>query len=149
MSVSPSRRIFEAREDLPTVYQLGATYIEMKVPAHPVAAELFEWWINTAFEDFIATVPKMLEYGGDPHQRPGSADLRIIGEGLMELLGWEINEETQAVAQELGCWFYTLGKGGRLISDYQQRRSGKPDTWFDKTIYSMMARRIQQVGRWP
>jgi hypothetical protein len=137
----PIRRFVQA--DTPV-----ARYV-FQLPEDPTARGLFEWWINTAFEDFVATVPKMLEYGGDPNQRPGSADLRIIGESLMELLGWEVTTENQAVAQELACWFYTLGKGGRLISDYQQRKPGKSDTWFDKTIYSMMARRIQQVGRWP
>lgn len=127
----------------------GSVTLTFESPTDRIAAQLFEWWMHTAFDDFVATVPKMLEYGGDHETRPGSADLRVVGEGLMELLGWPVNETTEAVSQELGCWFYDLGKGGRLISDYQQRRHGKADTWFDKTIYAMMARRIQESGQWP
>ncbi len=123
--------------------------IDIHVRQEDELGRLFLWWMMTAASDFLSTVPKMLEYGGSAKARPGSADLRVVGEGLMELLDWPVTDETSAVSQELGCWFYDLGKGGRLISDYQQRRHGKADTWFDKTIYAMMARRIQSVGTWP
>jgi hypothetical protein len=114
----------------------------------PEALDLLDWWMATSFTDFMATVPKIFEYGGND-KRPGSADLRIVGESLMELLGWPVNEKTEAVAQELGCWFYLLGKSGRLVSNYQQQDPGKPDTWFDIGIYAKMARRIQETGNWP
>lgn len=127
----------------------GATWLQYRLPDDKDAADLFEWWMQSSFEDFVATVPKMLEYGGENERRPGSADLRVVGEGLMELMGWPITEYNQRVAQELGCWFYLLGKSGRLISNYQQQQPGKPDTWFDIGIYAKMARRIQEVGRWP
>lgn len=136
----PSRNMVDAEN--------GEKLIEFRVPEDSVAADLFMWWMHTAFEDFVKTVPKMLEYGGSSNKK-GSADLRIVGEGLMELLGWDVNSATSGVAQELGCWFYDLGKGGRLVSDYQQRRHGKEDHWFDKSVYAMMARRIQEVGSWP
>jgi hypothetical protein len=59
--------------------------------------------------------------------------------------------EAQAapIGTELACWFYVLGKVARLVSDYMAKRSGKDDTWHDITYYSMMARRIKEVGTWP
>lgn len=135
----PSRKI--VNED-------GTPVLIMRVPTDPESAELFEWWMHTAFEDFVATVPKMLEYGGST-SRKGSADLRLVGEAQMELLEWPVTDENLAVAQEIGVYNYCIGKLGRLISDYQNRRKGKADTWFDISIYAMMARRIQSVGRWP
>lgn len=106
---------------------------------------LMAWWLSTALDDFNATVPKILEYGGK-HGTEGAADLRTMGDAMATLLGWGV---FSPVALELACWFYILGKVGRLISDYQQQREGKDDTWHDITVYSMMARRIKAVGRWP
>lgn len=106
---------------------------------------LMAWWLNTALCDFNATVPKMMEYGGE-HGTEGAADLRTMGDALATLLGWGA---FTPVALELACWFYVMGKVGRLISDYQQQREGKEDTWFDINVYAMMARRIQAVGQWP
>jgi hypothetical protein len=114
------------------------------LPEDAQASELFEWWMHTSFEDFVATVPKMLEYGGGGQ---GSADLQVMGDAQAELIG--MHSAPDAVKQELGVWFYTLGKVSRLISDYKNQRSGKADTWFDISIYAKMARRIQEVGRWP
>ena len=105
---------------------------------------IFMWWMDTAYHDFNKTMPKAQEYGGSG---VGSADLRVIGRNQAELLGWDPID--MAVAEEIGCWFYLQGKTARLISDYQVRRRGKPDTWFDSTVYTMMARRLQEVGRWP
>lgn len=106
---------------------------------------LAEWWIRTSIGDFVGAIPKAEEYGGSTG---GSADLRLIGDNLAELMTWP-EGVTSALRQELGCWFYMQGKVARLVSDYQQRRPGKADTWLDATVYSMMARRIQQAGRWP
>lgn len=103
-----------------------------------------EWWMRTAREDYEQTVPKILEYGG---ATDGSVDLKLMGQALCHLLGWD--DSDLPVAQELACWLYTLGKVGRLISDYHNRKPGKPDTWFDIGVYAKMARRIQETGRWP
>lgn len=106
--------------------------------------ELTEWWIESAAGDAAATAPKVLEYGG---VGDGSADLRTMGYALAELAG--LHDAPDPVKLELACWFYALGKVSRLISDYRQGKHGKPDTWFDLGVYSMMARRIQQTGEWP
>jgi hypothetical protein len=132
-----------------TVAELGEYVWDVTIDIPHEALSLLRWWLATDVADLEQTLPKMFEYGGDAKTRPGSADLRVIGEGLMELLGWPVNETTEAVAQELGCWFYLLGKSGRLISNYQQAQPGKADTWFDIGIYAKMARRIQETGNWP
>ena len=119
----------------------------VRLPEDPAERELLEWWLSTAYADFKSTVPKILEYGGDSKVRPGSADLHLIGDNLATLLSWDDADE--ATKQELGCWLYLQGKIARLVSNYQQQQPGKPDTWFDGTIYTMMARRLQAVGRWP
>ncbi|MEM3008298.1 MAG: hypothetical protein QXU32_02505 [Nitrososphaerales archaeon] len=107
---------------------------------------LQSWWIKTATNDFEYMLPKVSEYGGSGQ---GSADLRIMGDNLAALMGWEREHIDESTLQELAIWFYVQGKIGRLISDYQQRRPGKADTWHDITVYSMMARRLQETGEWP
>lgn len=108
------------------------------------AADTAAWWEQTAQEDFEASVPKALEYGGGGE---GSADLRIMAFMLSEL---KIPAGTPlAVGQEAGCWLYAGGKLARMISNYNRGEPGKADSWHDLTVYSMMARRIQAVGRWP
>lgn len=119
-------------------------YAVVRVPVNDATEELTVWWLMTAAKDLWAQTPKMHEYGGGGE---GSADLRDIGTSLAELTGWE--QPDAAVVQEMGVWFYAKGKIARLISDYKQRRAGKDDTWHDLTVYSMMARRIKDVGRWP
>jgi hypothetical protein len=106
--------------------------------------ELEEWWLTTAIDDLQATVPKAEEYGGTGG---GSADLRVMGDALGEFAN--LTSAPLAVRMELACWFYCLGKIARLISDYKAGRVGKPDTWHDMTVYTMMARRLQEVGQWP
>lgn len=108
-----------------------------------VGEDSFAWWVETAVSDFAEMSPKMEEYGG---RSEGSADLRLGGDMLGELLGWDA---PSAVRQELSVWFYAMMKMARLVSDYQVQRPGKADTWHDATVYSMMARRLQAVGRWP
>lgn len=106
--------------------------------------ELVSWWIEAACEDLALALPKAEQYGGAGE---GSADLRLIGDSLAELLG--ARDLPDAVRQELGVWFYFQGKSARLVSDYQVGRPGNLDHWHDATVYSMMARRLQAVGRWP
>lgn len=107
-------------------------------------SEIKAWWHSVAQADIEAMLPKITEYGGTEE---GSADLQIMGNALAELCG--MHGAPDAVKQEMACWFYALGKISRLVSDYKQGKPGKVDTWHDLTVYSMMARRLQAVGRWP
>lgn len=124
-------------------YDVTTVLTFSEAPSGPLV-EAAEWWMSTAGKDFMAAVPKALEYGGT---QGGSADLRLMGDNLAELLGWR--GISDAVKQELAVWFYVQGKAARLVSDYQQKRPGKADTWYDLSVYSMMARRLQAVSRWP
>ena len=125
--------------------QAGETFEGHRVILEPRANETTEhWWMRTAQGDFEASLPKIVEYGGTEE---GSADLQIMGNALAELCG--MHGASDAVKQEMACWFYALGKISRLVSDYKQGKPGKGDTWHDLTVYSMMARRLQATGRWP
>lgn len=105
---------------------------------------LEHWWLRMAQRDIELTAPKTEEYGG---AGDGSADLRTMGYALAELAN--MHDAPESVKLELACWFYALGKISRLISDYKQGKPGKADTWFDLSVYAMMARRIQETGSWP
>jgi hypothetical protein len=118
--------------------------LQVQFPVPAEGNDMTVWWLMTAAKDLLEQMPKMHEYGG---AGGGSADLRLMGDNLAELLGWQ--DAPDATRQELAVWFYVQGKAARLVSDYQQRRPGKPDTWHDVTVYSMMARRLQHTGRWP
>lgn len=118
--------------------------VTLDLPDDPREAEIFEWWVRLAADDARRTAPKTSEYGGT---QDGSADLRVMGYALAELAG--MHDAPDAVKMELACWFYALGKVSRLISDYKKGEPGKPDSWFDLSVYATMARRLQEVGRWP
>jgi len=115
-----------------------------QVDEHKAEPNTELWWRQTAQTDYEKTIPKMHEYGG---AQGGSSDLRTMGYALAELAG--LHDAPEPVKLELACWFYALGKISRLISDYKQGKQGKPDTWFDLSVYAMMARRIQETGEWP
>lgn len=124
------------------------------LPADATQRELTAWWMQTAYYDLEKQLPKMYEYGGNleaqlaAEKEPGgSADLTMMGWAMTVMLRW--SDHDSPVALELAIWFYILGKVARLISDYQRQVPGKPDTWHDISVYSMMARRIQENGQWP
>lgn len=131
-------------ESTPPKPQQVSTTLTFLEPPSPALKQVAQWWLDTAAQDFTASIPKTNEYGGT---HGGSADLRLMGDNLAELMGWK--NVSDAIKQELAVWFYVQGKAARLVSDYQQRRPGKADTWLDLTTYCMMARRLQEVGRWP
>jgi hypothetical protein len=101
---------------------------------------LVTWWVAQGLDDLGESgIPKTDEYGAH--------DLEVMGRTLA-LLAWQ-SDAGLPVAMEIAVWFYVLGKVSRLLSDYMAQRAGRPDTWHDITVYSMMARRIQETGRWP
>lgn len=123
----------------------------IEAPSTATGAKLLVWWMSTAAKDYMAGAPKVDEYGAH--------DLEIMGavlavfayrEHLTDVFS-KIGEgyRHDTVGTEMACWFYVLGKVSRLVSDYLAARPGKADTWHDITFYSMMARRIQETGRWP
>jgi hypothetical protein len=140
-----NKRTGEVYSIPPEAGEIVGECIEFQLPGEPRSRELAIWWMNTAWADFEKQTPKMHEYGG--RRDSGSSDLIVMGDTLGTLLRW--GGHGIEVALEMACWFYVVGKVSRLISDYQQQNPGKPDTWHDISVYAMMARRIQAVGRWP
>ena len=114
------------------------------------APNLLEWWVNLTVGDFELTTPKIHEYGRGEHQlkqSEGSADLRLIGENIAELIG--IQDAPSALKQELGAWFYLQGKVARCVANYKQGLPAKADTLLDSRVYSVMMTRLQETGNWP
>lgn len=102
-----------------------------------------KWWSITAEQDAKTTAPKAAEYG--------AADLAIMGKAMESLfpnLEAMPAEEREKVGLEMAVAFYALGKIARLFGAYQQGRLPGDDSWFDLTVYSLMARRIRSVGYW-
>src|SRR5687767_13417616 len=108
----------------------------LEPPTKPILG-LANWWLDTAIADFDAQIPKMFEYGGI---QGGSADLRLMGDNLAELMQWR--EADEATRQSLACWLYLQGKVARLVSDFQRQRPPKDDTLHDISVYTMMMRRL-------
>jgi hypothetical protein len=119
------------------------------LPESGVQRDLMLWWMTTAYEDFMQKAPKVDEYGAHDLEIMGAILMVMVYKHHLDLLREAEQATKLPVATELAVWFYILGKVARLVSDYMAGRSGKPDTWHDITFYSMMARRIQETGRWP
>jgi hypothetical protein len=100
--------------------------------------DLSGWWAGVSADDVEPAQVKAKEYG--------AMDLVIIGRTLREMIG-----VTSGVVsdEEIGILFYTLGKIARAISAVGSGHAPSDDTWHDITVYSMMVRRIREVGQWP
>jgi hypothetical protein len=98
--------------------------------------QLAAWWDETADDDLKAVMPKVDEYT--------ALDLEIMGDVLER---WGI--AAKGGGQEAACMWYLLGKVARAVAAYREGREPSEDTLHDITVYSMMARRIREVGRWP
>ena len=131
-------------ESMPRKPEQVTSTITFFEPPSPAMRKIAQWWLDTAAQDFAAISSKIAEYGGI---RGGSADLRLMGDNLAELLGW--NEASEATRQSLACWLYLQGKIARLVSDFQQQRPPKDDTLLDISVYAMMMRRLNATGNWP
>jgi hypothetical protein len=101
-------------------------------PQDDPPAEIQSWWLAVAETDLAAFQPKLRQYG--------SHDLLVVGMGLNPNLD-------RQQAMEAGVAFYVLGKAARAVEAYRNGFSASDDTWHDLTVYSMMARRIQQTGQ--
>jgi hypothetical protein len=100
--------------------------------------DLASWWAAVAADDAEPAAVKAKEYG--------SLDLIIIGRTMREMIGIPNDIITDV---EIGITFYTLGKGARAVSAIHSGSKPSDDTWHDITVYSMMVRRVREVGQWP
>ncbi|MDE2104790.1 MAG: hypothetical protein KGL39_46565 [Patescibacteria group bacterium] len=114
------------------------------------ALDLLKWWLKTTVDDFSLTGPKIEEYGTGDFQlkkEEGSADLRLIGANVAELIG--LQDAPSALQQEIGAWFYLQGKVARCVANYKQGKPAKGDTLLDIAVYAAIMRRLQNKGQWP
>lgn len=102
-------------------------------------SELMEWWQTQSERDLAELLPKVGEYG--------AFDLQIIGDVLATMSNWDQNTPTR-VKEELGCFFYLLGKVARMASAYRENRLPSDDTYHDAEVYAKMVRRIRDRGEW-
>lgn len=108
------------------------------------AQRMAEWWDKYASEMRDRTVPKSVRYG--------SADLRIMGNAMTELMpGLDGADpgEREMLGQMAAISFYLLGKIARQISAFSDGRMPPEDHEFDIAVYGIMQRRIRETGRWP
>ena len=101
--------------------------------------ELEAWWLAMAQEEIERTVPKAIEYG--------STDLDEIGRQMLAAGLHEGNHETPT--EELGVYFYMVGKMARWTDAIRTGRRVSDDTLFDIGIYVRMVQRIRSAGGWP
>ena len=108
------------------------------------------WWEQTAHDEVAQLVAKMVEYGGLSR----ATDLTEIGRHLTEvgvpegpLTGGGAVQE--GWLQELGIYFYLVGKFARWSAAIQEGRPVSDDTLLDIGIYVRMAQRVRAVGGWP
>lgn len=101
--------------------------------------ELEAWWLAMAQEEIERTVPKAIEYG--------STDLDEIGRQMLAAGLHEGNHETPT--EELGVYFYMVGKMARWTDAIRTGRRVSDDTLFDIGIYVRMVQRIRHSGSWP
>lgn len=113
------------------------------------AAQLAQWWRDTAESEIDKTVAKAVEYG--------ARDLVEIGRQLVES-GVQLppdlrlsipGRDHDAYFAELGVYFYAVGKMARWTSAVAEGRYVSDDTLFDIGVYIRMAQRVRQTGQWP
>lgn len=110
---------------------------DMPGPAAQVSISIMtNWWLDETRGELESVIPKALEYG--------SADLKVIGYALKQMIGTpkDVTEE------ELGIAFYVLGKVARLVGAYADGRKPSDDTWHDIAIYTKMAQYSRKHGTW-
>lgn len=100
---------------------------------------LKDWWVDNAAVKANAVVPKALEYS--------SEDLAEIGRTMANLLGLDV--PTIEEANELGLYFYLVGKLARWGGAIKEGRRPSDDTIYDLVVYGTMAERNRAVGGWP
>jgi len=116
-----------------------------------LADGLSKWWLSAAKDEVEPLIAKMIEYGGMSR----ATDLEEIGRGLVHsgVKPWERAHVDRALEtrqyQEMGIYFYLLGKFARWTAAVAEGRPVSDDTLLDIGIYVRMAQRVRAVGGWP
>jgi hypothetical protein len=102
--------------------------------------ELSRWWTGLADAELPGLIAKAHEYS--------SYDLEMIGKMMSDTLGLEPSPG-KGYYEEIGCWFYLLGKVARAMGAIRDGKLPSEDTALDTRIYATMILRIKQAGGWP
>lgn len=106
-------------------------------PSNQITVQMLaNWWLDETKNELESVLPKAIEYG--------SADLKVIGFALSQMIG----EPKGVTHDELGIAFYVLGKVARLVGGYADGRLPSDDTWHDIAIYTKMAQYAREHGGW-
>jgi hypothetical protein len=103
--------------------------------------KLIQWWRQQSDKEIESLLPKAKRYG--------ALDLETIGFVLGAMTGKEPAEQTQQYRKELACYFYLLGKLGRMAGAYSAGELPDMDTLLDAGIYARMMQYIRTNGTWP
>lgn len=104
----------------------------------PELDEVRVWWAETAFADGLLVVEKYQEYG--------NTALLEVGHQVAAVAGRKV---TDGEAQELGIWFFMVGKMARWKTAILKGERASKDTLDDLAVYATMARRVHEAGSWP
>lgn len=112
--------------------------------------KLQQWWMGKAWSEIKPLTAKMQEYGGMGR----AIDLEEIGRGLTQS---GVRTPAQMYGQpaqphelqELGIYFYLLGKFARWTAAVAEGRPVSDDTLLDIGVYVRMVQRIRESGGWP
>jgi hypothetical protein len=107
-------------------------------PEFESMAELNSWWLNSGCQDASLVISKYQEYG--------NTALLEVGRQLAEVMG---RGATKAEMQELGIWFFMVGKMARWKTAILKGERVSKDTLDDLAVYATMARRVHEKGGWP
>lgn len=110
----------------------------IKVPTpEAIEEDLRAWWETTSEHDLEETVPKAVAYGSESMVEYGRTLGRLSGRRLSD-----------AEALEWAIFAYMQGKMGRWLAALQRGERCDGDTLKDLTVYSLMARKVQETGMW-
>lgn len=110
----------------------------IKVPTpEAIEEDLRAWWETTSEHDLEETVPKAVAYGSESMVEYGRTLGRLSGRRLSD-----------AEALEWAIFAYMQGKMGRWLAALQRGERCDGDTLKDLTVYSKMARKVQETGMW-
>lgn len=117
--------------------QLASMLNHEATPSQQLSVQaLADWWEAETKAELESVIPKAIEYG--------SADLKVIGYALSQMIG----EPKGVTPDELGIAFYVLGKVARLVGGYADGRKPSDDTWHDIAIYTKMAQFARKHDGW-
>lgn len=109
-------------------------------PRNTDVRHLDDWWMDETRAELLNMMPKVQEYG--------SMDLEIMGIVLHMMMN-RGGPVIMGSYEELGIFFYVLGKVARWAAAIADGHKASDDTIRDISIYARMALRVRHANGWP